>query len=109
VLFRGNHVYDNGSDGINLRGERESNAPHRNTFENNTIENNGTRNGGYGFNVNSPARDLVLRGNTFRSTGRQTQKAAIFIDQNGLMPLLENNRIEKHPEGEVISVKKENE
>lgn len=109
VLFRGNHIYDNGSDGINLRGERESNAPHRNTFENNIIENNGTRDGGYGFHVNSPARDLVLRGNTFRSAGRQTQKAAIFISQNGLMPLLENNRIEKHPEGEVIAVKKENE
>jgi hypothetical protein len=103
VLFRGNHVYNNGSDGFNLRGERESNAPHRNTFENNTIENNGTRNGGYGFYINSKAKDLVIRNNTFRSTGQQTQKAAIFIDKSGINPKLENNRIEKHPEGDVIS------
>jgi len=102
VIFNGNHIYNNGSDGVNLRGEREANAPHRNTFVENVIENNGTIDGGYGFSVNSPAKDLVLKNNIFRSTGAQTQKAAIFIYSNGLMPELINNKIEPHPMGELL-------
>lgn len=42
VLFEGNHVFENKSDGIHLRGERESNESPRNTFRKNVIENNGT-------------------------------------------------------------------
>jgi hypothetical protein len=104
-VFTGNHIYENGSDGVNFRGERESNAPHRNTFIRNIIENNGTKNGGYGFSINSPARDLVLKENIFRSTGSKSQKAAIYIYSNGLKPQLENNKMEGHPEGEVLTEK----
>lgn len=105
VIFTGNHIFENGSDGVHLRGERETNAPHRNTFVKNTIENNGTKNGGYGFSINSPARDLVLKENIFRSSGDKTQKAAVYIQSNGLPPELINNQMEGHPEGEVLKEK----
>ena len=105
VIFTGNHIFENGSDGVHLRGERESNAPHRNTFVENIIENNGTKNGGYGFSVNSPAQDLVLKKNIFRSTGEKTQKAAVYIQSNGLSPELINNQMEGHPEGDVVEEK----
>jgi hypothetical protein len=106
VLFESNHVFRNGSDGINLRGEREANAPHRNTFAGNVIENNGLNGGGYGFSINSPANDLVLRENTIRDTEQGTQRAAIFIYTNGANPKLENNRIDKHVLGEVVHEEK---
>jgi hypothetical protein len=101
VTFTGNHIFNNGSDGINLRYEIESNAPHRNTFLKNTIENNGTNGSGYGLSINSLARDLLLKDNIFRSNG-QTQMAAIFVYSNGIVPKLENNIIESHPLGQVI-------
>jgi len=106
VIFRGNHVYNNGSDGINLRGEREANAPHRNTFIENTIENNGTKGSGYGFSVNSKAHDLLLKDNIINSTGQKTQKAAIYIYTNGLAPKLENNKVNGQPLDEVVFEKK---
>ncbi len=102
VLFTGNRIFNNGSDGIHLRGERESNAPHRNTFQENVIENNGTKGSGYGFSINSPARDLKLVNNIFRSTGEKTQKAPIYIMANGIQPELTGNQMEGHPEGDVI-------
>ncbi len=97
VTFAKNHVFENQNDGINLRGERELNAPHRNTFLNNVIENNI----GFGFSVNSPAKDLVLRENIFKNSA-QTQKAAIYIYTNGSTPKLENNQFEKHELGEMV-------
>ena len=103
VLFKGNHIFSNQSDGVNLRGEREDNAPHRNTFEANIFENNGTKNGGYGLSIQSKAHDLKLKDNIFISKGEQTQKAAIYIYKSGIRPTLENNKIEVHPKGEVIS------
>jgi hypothetical protein len=102
VIFTENHIYNNGIDGVHLRAERESNAPHRNTFFNNIIENNGINGGGYGISINSPARDLILKENIFRSTGEKTQKAAIYIQINGLAPELINNQIYIHPEGDVV-------
>lgn len=107
VIFRENKVYNNGSDGINLRGEREANAPHRNTFIANLIENNGTNGSGYGFSVNSPAHDLILKDNIFKSTGLKTQTAAIYIYANGLAPKLENNVMEGHELGDVLFEKNE--
>jgi len=102
VVFKRNHIFENKSDGIHLRGEREINAPHQNTFVKNIIENNGTDGGGYGFSINSPARDLLLKDNVFRSTGQKTQKAAVYIHSNGLMPELVNNKMDGHPHGEII-------
>jgi hypothetical protein len=101
VLFQENHIFSNKSDGVNLRGERESNAPHRNTFLNNVIENNGTEGGGYGFSINSPAKDLILKKNVFKNSAK-TQKAAIYIYKNGLKPKLENNQFDKHEMGELL-------
>lgn len=97
VLFRGNHVYSNKSDGINLRGEREANAPHRNSFIGNTIENNN----GYGFSVNSKANELMLTNNVFKNS-EGIQKAGIYIYKNGSTPILGNNIFDKHKMGELV-------
>jgi hypothetical protein len=101
VWFEGNHIFENESDGVNLRGERESNAPHRNTFIRNSIENNGTNGGGYGFSINSPAKELKLSGNKFLNS-MKTQKAAIFVYKAGLKPELENNQFDHHELGELL-------
>ena len=101
VLFKENHIFENKNDGVHLRGERESNAPHRNTFTNNTIENNGTNGGGYGFSINSPAIDLVLSENTFGNS-KGTQKAAVYVMKNGLKPKLVDNKFDKHELGELV-------
>jgi nitrous oxidase accessory protein NosD len=100
VIFKLNHIYNNKSDGVNLRGEIEPNAPHRNTFVLNTIENNGAGGGGYGFSVNSKAQDLLLKDNVFKNSAK-TQKAAIYIYKGGSTPKLENNQFEKHELGEM--------
>lgn len=101
VLFENNHFFENGSDGVHLRGEREANAPHRNTFINNTIENNGTNGGGYGFSINSPAKDLKLIENSFLNS-MKTQKAAIYVHEAGLKPALENNSFDEHEQGNLL-------
>jgi len=101
VVFSKNHIFKNKSDGVNLRGETEPNAPHRNTFVGNIIENNI----GYGFSVNSKANNLLLKENVFKNS-TQTQKAAVYIYANGSTPKLENNQFEKHELGEMVFEKK---
>ncbi len=101
VIFENNHIFENKSDGVNLRGEREANAPHRNTFTRNIIENNGTDGGGYGFSINSPAKELKLIENSFRNS-MNTQKAAIYVYEAGLKPELHNNQFDKHELGELL-------
>jgi hypothetical protein len=101
VVFEENHIYNNESDGVHLRGESEANAPHRNTFTKNIIENNGTNGGGYGLSINSPAKDLVLEENIFRNADQQNQKSAIYIFSNGLEPKLVNNKIEGQSQEEL--------
>jgi hypothetical protein len=101
VLFERNHIYENGSDGVNLRGESEANAPHRNSFTGNILENNGTNGGGYGFSINSPARELKLTGNFFKNSMR-TQKAAIYVYREGVEPELQNNQFEPHEMGNLV-------
>ncbi len=101
VLFENNHIYENGSDGINLRGERAINAPHRNTFKNNIIENNGKNGSGYGMSFNSPAEDVRIISNTIRDTGSGTQKAGLFFYKNALPVTEENNEMSGHSMGDV--------
>jgi len=101
VLFENNHIFENKGDGVHLRGERESNAPHRNTFLRNIIENNGTGGGGYGFSINSPAKELKLFENRFLNS-KLTQKAAIYVHQAGLEPELINNHFDRHELGELL-------
>jgi hypothetical protein len=102
MWFEENHIYQNGSDGINFRGEKAANAPHRNTFIRNTIENNGTEKGGYGFLFNSPSEEIVIKDNIIRDTGAGSQKAAVYITNNGLPVTLENNQIAGHSDGEIV-------
>jgi hypothetical protein len=101
VLFENNHIFENGSDGVNLRGEREVNAPHRNRFYRNIIENNGIKGGGYGFSINAPAKDLVLTENIFKNS-LNTQKAAIYVYEAGSEPELNDNQFEKHEQGNLV-------
>ncbi len=101
VVFKNNHIHHNRSDGVNLRPEKESNAPHRNTFIGNIIENNGTGGEGFGFSIQSPASDLVLKENIFRNSSK-SQKAAIYVYPGGLKPVLENNRFDPHELGELF-------
>jgi hypothetical protein len=105
VIFSNNHIYSNGSDGVHFREEKESNAPHRNTFTGNIIENNGTDGGGYGFSINSPAGELVLKDNIFRNS-ENTQKAAVYIFRAGLKPRMENNQFDPHEMGALVYEKK---
>jgi len=101
VIFDNNHIYNNVSDGVNLREEQESNAPHRNLFIRNVIENNGTGGGGYGFSIASPAHDLVLRENEFKNS-MKSQKAAIYVYGAGFKPILQNNRFDMHELGNLV-------
>jgi len=103
MLFEENYIFENGEDGVNFRGEREPNAPHRNIFRNNVIENNGTINGGYGLSFNSPAKDVVLEYNIIRDTGKGTQKAGIYIYENGLPVTLKENTMSGHADGDVVN------
>ncbi len=103
VLFEDNHIFENGSDGVNFRAESAANAPHRNTLKNNIIENNGIDGGGYGLSFNSPAEGVVLENNIIRDTGQGTQKAAVMIYENGLPVEMKNNKISGHPEGDILS------
>jgi hypothetical protein len=105
VIFERNLISNNSSDGIHLRSERESNAPHRNTFVQNIIEDNGTGGEGYGFSINSPANDLLLKENIFKNSAN-TQKAAIYVYESGLKPGLENNQFDPHDLGELVFEKK---
>lgn len=100
ILFEGNKIYENGSDGVNFRRERASNAPHRATFLNNLVENNG----GAGFAFFSPAENVVLKENFIRDTGRGTQEVGIVVHPGALPVRLEDNRISGHPEGDIIFI-----
>jgi hypothetical protein len=102
MLFQENHIYENGSDGVNFRGEKAANAPHRNTFIRNTIENNGTEKGGFGFSFNSPSEEILIKENIIRDSGAGSQKAAVYITRNGLPVKLEQNRISGHRDGEIV-------
>ena len=106
MLYAGNHIYENGSDGIQLRGESPQNAPHRNIFKNNLIENNGTKEKGYGVSVNCKAEGVILEENIIRNTGTGKQAGAVLLTENSLPVEMKNNKISGHNEGEVITLKK---
>lgn len=105
VVFEDNHIFENGSDGINLREENSRNSPHRNTFSNNLIENNGQNGEGYGFAVYSTPQNLVIRDNTIRDTGKGTQKAGIFLRKDLPGVTLEGNNMSGHEKGDVLEQK----
>ena len=98
MLYADNHIYENGSDGIKLRGELTDNAPHRSIFKNNLIENNGIKEKGYGISVNCKAEGVVLEDNIIRNMGTGKQVAALLLTANSLPVELKNNKISGHPE-----------
>lgn len=102
MLFADNHIYENGADGIHLRGELPLNAPHRSIFKNNLIENNGMKEKGYGLSVNCPAEGVVLEGNIIRRTGKGNQVAAVYLMKNSLPVEMKKNKISGHSGGEVV-------
>src|SRR5664280_2410024 len=101
MLFTGNQIFENGSDGIQLRGELPLNAPHRNIFRNNRIENNGVKERGYGISVNCNAEGVIIEDNIFSNTGSGKQAAALFLTKNSLPVEFKNNTITGQPEREV--------
>ena len=108
VVFEDNHIFENGSDGINLRGENPRNSPHRNTFTKNLIENNGQDDEGYGFSVYSSPQDLVIKDNIIRDTDKGTQKAGVYLQNNVPKVTLEGNKMSGHEKGDVIDESKQN-
>jgi hypothetical protein len=102
MLYAGNHIFENGSDGIQLRGELAMNAPHRSIFKQNLIENNGIKENGYGISVNCQAEGVVLEDNIIRNTGNGKQAAAVRLTANSLPVELKNNKISGHTNGEIV-------
>ncbi len=102
MLFAGNHIFDNGSDGVHLRGESDLNAPHRSIFKDNIIENNGTKGEGYGLSVNCMAEGVVLEKNIIRNTENGRQIAAVMLRKGSLPVKMTENTISGHPKGEVV-------
>jgi Pectate lyase superfamily protein/Right handed beta helix region len=98
MLFADNHIYENGSDGIQLRSELPQNAPHRNIFKNNLIENNGIKEKGYGISINCRAEGVILEDNILRNTGGGKQIAALLLTANSLPIEMKNNKISGLPE-----------
>jgi hypothetical protein len=102
MLFADNHIFENGADGINLRGETDLNAPHRSIFTHNTIENNGVKEAGYGLSVNCKAEGVELNDNIIRNTGNGKQIAAVMLLKNSLPVKMQNNQVSGLPKGEVV-------
>jgi Right handed beta helix region len=102
MLYAGNQIYENGADGIQLRGELSLNAPHRNIFRNNRIENNGAKEKGYGISVNCAAEGVVIEDNIFSNSDKGKQTAALLLTKNSLPVEFKNNTISGQPEREMI-------
>lgn len=104
MLFTGNHIFENGGDGIHLRGETDLNAPHGTIISDNIIENNGTKEEACGISINCKARGVRIERNTFRSTGKGNQKAAVHLLENSLEPEFVSNKVENLPKGEIVHI-----
>jgi nitrous oxidase accessory protein NosD len=105
VIFKNNHIFENGNNGVFFRDEDPKNSPHRNSFINNIVENNGNIKGGYGFFFNGNALDVILRDNIIRDNKNGNQKAAIFINKNTPPPLEINNKMSGHKLGNIVNGK----
>lgn len=104
MLFTDNHIFENGSDGVQLRGELPQNAPHRTIFKNNIIENNGMKDKGYGIAVNCQAEGVIVEDNIIRNTGSGRQAAAVLLTSGSFSVEMKNNKMSGHPEGEVVKM-----
>jgi hypothetical protein len=97
--FEKNHVYENGRHGVHFRNETEQNGGHRNRFVENTVENNGVLEGpAYGFHIGGNTNDIVIEGNTIRSTGIGNQAAAVFMGRASKRITVRDNKVDGHEE-----------
>ena len=105
VIFSGNRIFNNGEDGITLRGETAGNAPDGTVITHNIIENNGVKKDGYAVSVFSPAGGVRIENNIIRNTGKGRQLAAVYIGEKGIRPLLKDNQVLSMPGGEIVTEK----
>jgi len=96
AIFDGNHIYENGKNGVEFRDETPENSPHRNVFINNIVEDNGTIDGGVGFKITGHARDLLLKDNIIRNSKKGKQWAPVSIRSYSPGISMENNEISGH-------------
>ena len=98
-IFENNHMYENAGHGVYFRNENEQNGGHRNTFRANIIENNGSPDfEAYGFYIGGVTHDIIIEGNTIRSTGEGNQIGAVFTGPKASRIEKKNNTITGHPE-----------
>jgi Right handed beta helix region len=92
-LFENNHIYENGHHGVLFREENEQNGGNRNTFTHNIVENNGIEQESNGFSIGGETRDIIIRQNIIRSTGKGRQTTAILIGRKSSNITTSDNRI----------------
>ena len=97
-VFTGNHIYENAAHGVYFREENEENAGHRNTFTNNIVENNGQKAPSFGFCIDGPVRDIIIRDNIIRDTGEGRQKGPFQISKSASNIKTTDNDIGGHVE-----------
>jgi hypothetical protein len=105
IIFEDNHIYENGSEGINFRINNAKNSPHNNTLINNVIENNGQKEPAYGIGIYSLSENMIIKNNIIRDTKNGTQKGGIFISKVTPEVTIEGNEMSGHPEGDIIKEK----
>lgn len=98
-LFRKNAIRLNGLAGVHFRDEKESNAAHRNRFEENIIDSNGRKAPSPAVEILGQTQGLVFVGNTIRPGTSRTQTVAFLVGPKAAKPLLRKNNIAPHPEG----------
>jgi hypothetical protein len=98
----GNHIYDNGRNGVWFSDYGVDDNSHRIVFTDNVIEDNGTKVQGYGVSINSNMRDITLRHNTIRDNGKKTQKSAVVIGKGALNIQVDDNKMSGHPQGDIV-------
>jgi hypothetical protein len=105
IIFEDNHIYENGSEGINFRNDNSKNSPHNNTLINNIIENNGQKEPAYGIGIYSLSENMIIKNNIIRDTKNGTQKGGIFISKDTPEVTIESNEMSGHSEGDIIKEK----
>ena len=106
LIFADNHIFNNGEDGITLRGEAPNNEPDGTILRNNIIENNGMKKEGYGISVYCMAKNVMVENNLFRNTGNGKQIAAVYLSGHSLPVEMKGNTISGMKQGETVREKR---
>jgi hypothetical protein len=102
MLFAENHIFNNGEDGMTLRGEVKNNEPNGTIIRHNIIENNGAKKEGYGISVYCTARGVIIENNTIRNTGTGKQLAAVYLSENSQPVEMKGNDVSGMAKGDVV-------